>query len=197
MDKKKLVINNNRLRGKYISKVITNNGELEINGGTLESENDSTIIENNDLLNIKNGRILNHFNDSLRQNTAAIKNNENGTINVTGGYLYSDAYAHSNNAALFHNYGELNISDGTFDIGRSSGIYAIKNFENAVATITEGNFTSTDTLASIFHNSGTMTIENIESNYIKDEDKKQLLRALEKLAPGIGAAKNTYREGRA
>ena len=171
--------------------LVKNDGTLELNG-TIETFR-TIALENNSVANI-NGNIRKTVDIRTSSSNASysdlIRNNEDGVMTITDGNI-RDASGWS---YTINNKGTLNITGGNFDINGQTRktdpetehiTYFIKNDSNASTTITGGTYGGVSARlidnvgeASIKNitwdnfyicdNSGTLTLENVTANDLRD-----------------------------
>ena len=187
------------LNGKVIDK---NNETLFINNGTLtviDSENSNGIIDstlgnifiNNGTLSISSGK---YTSEQAPNETEVIKNNENATLNISGGTFtkYYDMIDNrlTKSGSIINNDGNATITNGRFVTNGSYVVEgpAVNYFSNAflnnatgILNVTGGEYDGINgnlrygdrwnnpnasyvNLGSLIYNSGTATIKDITAN---------------------------------
>ena len=121
--------------------------EIEFDFGNHTVSNTSGIVINNSgVITIKNGNIER---TGTTDQKVVINNNAGGTINITGGNIYSNV------TQALTNYGTLNITGGEISVGTDVDIGVINNYN--VLNISSGRIIATKRQA-IYNAGGTVTI---------------------------------------
>ena len=136
----KRTLDNETISGTITSvsgKILENNGTFEYESGTISTENtNKDIIVNNNNMTISGGTISSTTNER-NSKFNVIVNNENATLNITGGNLYKDELG-----SIVENSGILNITGGLLK-GTISGynkLYLVSTTSTGKTTITGGTY---------------------------------------------------------
>ena len=110
------------------------NVKLTFENGTVTSQgNFSSLVDNYAVLEIKDGTFSNGM--------IVIKNEETGTLSISGGTYTANYYSETNNAvSALQNWGTATVNDGTFT-SKGVAVYASEWDRASTLTITGGTFT--------------------------------------------------------
>lgn len=124
----------------YKDRVINNNGNLTLSGGTISGVTYGIYNNKNGITNISGG--------TLNNNEYGIYNVSGGTVNVTNGTITGNTYG------SFNYGGDINVSGGNIT-GNEYGVYNSSGTTNVTNGIINAN------TYGIYNNSGTTNISNL------------------------------------
>ncbi len=157
--------------------LIINNGELEVNGGSIFTKYTKS-IENNGTLTVLDGEIKKTFTDNSDTSASQvfISNSVDAEITISGGE-FNDI----GTSCMIDNYGTVTITGGTFKMnGHSSYYYLdVTTLVNNKGILYIDGGTYPETYGRITINSGTATIKNITVDYTRIAENSGTLTVID------------------